>query len=182
MYYSYVEFEYVATSFSPARTDLALCLGHFEFKTLLRLSSAFSTRPNLFLYRTIQSVVRAELAQASLFSATKKFLHSANLQATIQVAGFPQVPPKVSFKKLLLGTGLWYTSKWLLPSSLPTRWRMLSARKGSWATGHPSHTYLRRILSRPRKNLNWCISFLENPLFYVEYRFFFSKKIARYST
>jgi hypothetical protein len=35
-------------------------------------------------------------------------LHSANLQATIHVAGFLQVPPKSPFKKLLLGTGLWH--------------------------------------------------------------------------
>ncbi len=34
-------------------------------------------------------------------------MHSANLQATIQAAGFRQVPPKSPFKKLLLGTGLW---------------------------------------------------------------------------
>jgi hypothetical protein len=30
MYYSYVEIEYVATSFSPARTDLALKLLKFK--------------------------------------------------------------------------------------------------------------------------------------------------------
>jgi hypothetical protein len=42
---------------------------------------------------------------------TKKLLHSANLQATISTAGLPQVPPKSSFKKLLLGTGLWYHAK-----------------------------------------------------------------------
>jgi hypothetical protein len=34
-------------------------------------------------------------------------LHSANLQAKIQVAGFLRAPPKSPFKKLLLGTGLW---------------------------------------------------------------------------
>jgi hypothetical protein len=34
-------------------------------------------------------------------------LHSANLQATIQVAGFLRVLPKSLFKKTLLGTGLW---------------------------------------------------------------------------
>ncbi len=34
-------------------------------------------------------------------------MHSANLQATIQAAGFLRVPPKSPFKKLLLGTGLW---------------------------------------------------------------------------
>jgi hypothetical protein len=42
-----------------------------------------------------------------VFFETKKNLHSANFQATIQAAGFLQVPPKPSFKKLLLGTGLW---------------------------------------------------------------------------
>jgi hypothetical protein len=34
-------------------------------------------------------------------------LHSSNLQATIQAAGFVRVLPKSPFKKLLLGTGLW---------------------------------------------------------------------------
>jgi hypothetical protein len=41
------------------------------------------------------------------FFGTKKILHSANLQATIQVAGILRVPPKSLFKKLLLGTVLW---------------------------------------------------------------------------
>ncbi len=34
-------------------------------------------------------------------------MHSANLQDTIQAAGFLRVPLKSPFKKLLLGTGLW---------------------------------------------------------------------------
>ncbi len=38
-------------------------------------------------------------------------MHSANLQATIQAAGFLRVPPKSPFKKLLLGTGLWQYAK-----------------------------------------------------------------------
>jgi hypothetical protein len=38
-------------------------------------------------------------------------LHSANLQAAIPKAGFLRVPPKSSFKKLLLGTGLWQHTK-----------------------------------------------------------------------
>jgi hypothetical protein len=42
---------------------------------------------------------------------TKKFLHSANLQAAIRTAGFLQLPAKSSFKKLLLGTGLWHHAK-----------------------------------------------------------------------
>jgi hypothetical protein len=42
---------------------------------------------------------------------TKKILHSANLQAVISTTGFLQVPLKSSFKKLLLGTGLWQHTK-----------------------------------------------------------------------
>ncbi len=42
---------------------------------------------------------------------TKKFLHSANLQAAISTAGFLQVLPKSSFKKLLLGTRRWHHAK-----------------------------------------------------------------------
>ncbi len=38
-------------------------------------------------------------------------MHSANLQATIQAAGFLRVLPKSPFKKLLLGTGLWQYAK-----------------------------------------------------------------------
>ncbi len=38
-------------------------------------------------------------------------MHSANLQAAIPMAGFLRVPPKSSFKKLLLGTGLWQYAK-----------------------------------------------------------------------
>ncbi len=41
----------------------------------------------------------------------KKILHSANLQATIRAAGFLRVPPKSSFKKLLLVTRLWQHAK-----------------------------------------------------------------------
>jgi hypothetical protein len=42
---------------------------------------------------------------------TKIFSHSANLQAAISTAGFLRVLPKSSFKKLLLGTGLWHHAK-----------------------------------------------------------------------
>ncbi len=42
-----------------------------------------------------------------VFFGTKKFLHSANLQAKIQAAGFLRVLLKSPFEKLLLGTGLW---------------------------------------------------------------------------
>ncbi len=42
-----------------------------------------------------------------VFFGTKLFLHSVNLQATIQAAGFLGVLPKSLFKKLSLGTRLW---------------------------------------------------------------------------
>jgi hypothetical protein len=64
----------------------------------------------MFLYQTIQLVVRAESEQA-FFGGDQEILHSANLQSTIQAAGFLQVLPKSSFKKLLLGTGLWQQTK-----------------------------------------------------------------------
>jgi hypothetical protein len=54
-----------STTLSFSIPCYALCLVHFEFKTLLTLSSAFSERPKNFLYQTIQSVVRAELELAS---------------------------------------------------------------------------------------------------------------------
>jgi hypothetical protein len=63
-------------------------------------------RGQIFLYQTIQSVIRAELAQASFFW-NQDFLHSANLQAIIQAAGLLRALPKSSFNKLLLSTELW---------------------------------------------------------------------------
>jgi hypothetical protein len=48
-----------------------------------------------------------QVGTSKSFFGTNNFLHSANLQATIQAAGFLRVPLKSYFKKLLLGTGLW---------------------------------------------------------------------------
>jgi hypothetical protein len=92
------------------------------------LSSAFSERPK-FLYQTTQSVVRAESAQAS-FWGTKKFLHCANLQAAIPMAGFLRVPPKSSFKKLLLGTGLWQYAKMSTSLKSPDGLKDVECKKG----------------------------------------------------
>jgi hypothetical protein len=46
-----------------------------------------------------------------VYFGTKKFSYSANLQAAIRTAGLLWVLPKSSFKKLLLGTGLWHPAK-----------------------------------------------------------------------
>jgi hypothetical protein len=51
------------------------------------------------------------ISTSKSFFGTKKFSHSANFYATIQAAGFLRVPPKSSFKKFLLSTGLWQHAK-----------------------------------------------------------------------
>ncbi len=89
------------------------------------------------MYQTIQSVVRAESAQASFISGTKKILHSANLQATIQAAGFLQVPPKSSFKKLLLGTGLWQFAKMSTSLKFPDGLKNAECEKGQLSNRPP---------------------------------------------
>ncbi len=65
---------------------------------------------------------------------TKKFLHSVNLQATISMAGFLQVPPKSSFKKLLLGTRLWHHAKMSTTLKSPD-----GLKDPEWEKGQLSH-------------------------------------------
>ncbi len=57
-------------------------------------------------------------------------MHSANLQATIQTAGFLQVPPKSSFEKLLLGTGLWQFAKMSISLKSPDGLKDAECKKG----------------------------------------------------
>ncbi len=57
-------------------------------------------------------------------------MHSANLQATIPMAGFLQVPPKSSFKKLLLGTGLWQYAKMSTSLKSPDGLKDTECKKG----------------------------------------------------
>jgi hypothetical protein len=57
-------------------------------------------------------------------------LHSENLQATIQTARFVQVPPKSSFKKLLIGTGLWQHVKMSTSLKSPNRLKDSECEKG----------------------------------------------------
>jgi hypothetical protein len=58
------------------------------------------------------------------------FSHSANLQAAISTAGFLQVPPKISFKKLLLGTGLWHHAKMSTSLKSPDGLKDAECKKG----------------------------------------------------
>ena len=66
----------------------------------------------------------------SEFFGTKIFLHSANLQATIPTAGFLQVLPKSSFKKLLLGNGLWQYTKMSTSLKSPDGLKDAECKKG----------------------------------------------------
>ncbi len=84
---------------------LASSLGHFEFKTLLTSSSVL-VRDQTFATR-LSNLPYVQVSTCKSFFWDKKILHSVNLQATIQAAGFLWVPPKSHFKKLLLGTRLW---------------------------------------------------------------------------
>jgi hypothetical protein len=68
---------------------------------------------------------------------TKKFSHSANLQAAISVARFLQVPPKSSFKKLLLGTGLRHHAKMSTSLKCPDGLKDAECKKGQLSCWPP---------------------------------------------
>jgi len=76
------------------------------------------------------------------FSGTKKFLHSANLQATIQAAGFLRVLPKSSFKKLLLGTGLLQHANMSTILKTPDGLKDSECKKGQLSNHQPPILYV----------------------------------------
>ncbi len=57
-------------------------------------------------------------------------MHSANLQAAISAAGFIRVLPKSSFKKLLLGNGLWQHAKMSTSHKSPDGLKDAECKKG----------------------------------------------------
>jgi hypothetical protein len=61
-----------STTLSLSNPCLLFSLGHFEFKTLLMLSSAFILRPNL-RDQAIQSAVRASQYKQFFFLGPRKF-------------------------------------------------------------------------------------------------------------
>ncbi len=95
-----------------------------------REAKFFCTRPSNWLY------VQNRHKQV-FFSGTKKFLHSSNLQDTIQAAGFLRVPPKSSFKKLLLGTGLWQHAKMSTTLKTPDGLNNAECKKGQLSNRPP---------------------------------------------
>ncbi len=64
-------------------------------------------------------------------------MHSAILQATIQAAGLLQVPPKSSFKKLLLSTGLWQHAKMSTTLKSLDRLKNAECKKGQLSNRPP---------------------------------------------
>jgi hypothetical protein len=77
------------------------------------------------------------IGTSEFFFGTKKYLHSANLQATIQVAGFLRVLPKSSYKKLLLGTGLWQHAKMSTSLKSPDGLKNAECKKGQLSNRPP---------------------------------------------
>jgi hypothetical protein len=77
------------------------------------------------------------IGTSDFFSGTKKFSRSANLQASIQAAGFLQVPPKYPFKKLLLSTGLWQHSKMSTTLQTPNGLKDAVCKKGQLSNRPP---------------------------------------------
>ncbi len=57
-------------------------------------------------------------------------MHSANLHSAILTAGFLRVLPKSSFKKLLLGTGLWHHAKMSTSLKSPDELKDAECKKG----------------------------------------------------
>jgi hypothetical protein len=100
------------------------------------LSSVFCKRPNFFVPdHPIGHTCK--ISTSEFFSGTKKFLHSANLQATIQTAGFLQVLLKSSFKKLLLSTGLWQHSKMSTTLKSPNGLKNAECKQGQLSNRPP---------------------------------------------
>ncbi len=88
----------------------------------LARGQTFVTRPSN------QSYVRNWHKQVVF--GTKKFLNSANFQAAISTAGFLLVLLKSSFKKLLLGTGLWHHAKMSTTLKSPDGLKDAECKKG----------------------------------------------------
>ncbi len=93
------------------------------------LSSAFSKRPN-FSVPDHPIGRTCGIGTSEFFLGPRIFLHSANLQATIQTAGFLRVLLKSSFKKLLLGTGLWQHTKMSTFLKSPNGLKDVECKKG----------------------------------------------------
>ncbi len=101
------------------------------------MGSAFSEKPKKIFVPDHPIGHTCKVGISELNFGTKKFLHSANLQATIQAAGFLRVPPKSPFKKLLLGTGLWQYAKMSSSLKSPDGLKDAECEKGQLSNRPP---------------------------------------------
>ncbi len=118
------------TTFWFLSTYLAECLGHFEFKTLFTSSSSFCEGQK-FSAPGHPTGCTCGVGTIESFFWDQEFLCSASFfQATIQAAGFLQVPPKSLFKRLVLSTGLWQHTKMSTILKSPNGLKNLECKKG----------------------------------------------------
>jgi hypothetical protein len=111
-------------------TYLAECLGHFEFKTLLTLSSAFFARAKIICTRPSNQSYVWSWHKQEIFWDQGISRSAIFFQATIQVAGFLQVRPKSLFKRLMLSTVLWQHAKMSTTLKSPDGLKDLKCEKG----------------------------------------------------
>ncbi len=123
--------------YSPFQDPLqAKCSGHFEFKTLILLSSVFCK--SLFLYQAIQLAVHAE----SVKPRVKKwdFCSLQGFQASCKQFGLYEFRQDLPSRDSCWVQHSGSMPKWELSSRAQRDWRIQSAWKGSGVVGHPSHT------------------------------------------
>jgi hypothetical protein len=112
-------------------------IGHFEFKTLLTSSSAFLQELKFFCTRLSNWSYMGSWHKQEFFW-DKGFFCSANkFQATLFKAGFLQVPPKSSVKRLVLSTGLWQHAKMSTTLKAPNGLKDSECKKGQLRSRPP---------------------------------------------
>ena len=131
-------FKRVASTYRGSTTLCFLaCLQCLTLRTLWIQNLAYIKqcilqKPRFFLYQTIQSVVRAELAQARvLFLEPRNHCILQFFKPPFKRLGSYESCQSLLSRNLFLVLDSGSLPKWVLPSSLPMGWRILSARKGS---------------------------------------------------
>ncbi len=132
----------------------ALCLGHFEFKILLMLSSALSKRPKCFCTRPSNWLYMWDWHK-QVFLGPRFFCILWISKPPFKRLGSYKFCQSLLSRNPCLVPDSGIMPKWVPPSSLQMGWRTWSARKGSYPPGHPSHMYLRLTSSPPKKNLKF---------------------------